>query len=151
MTENEKTAGDIAHNILLALGRDGWRVMRDGGISDMEKWASHHIAEAIAAALSRTEAAMLRRAGDEPNGARVLKCLKWVGYAPGTYYVKCGECGVKHIADKRASRCIACADKAVCASLDAAVEIAASADARAALSEKTLPVSEAERETNDPN
>jgi len=31
------------------------------------------------------------------------------GYAPGSYYVTCGECKEKFIGDKRAARCRACA------------------------------------------
>jgi len=41
--------------------------------------------------------------------------LRAFGYAPGNYFCYCGSCGEQHTADKRASRCLTCAEKA-CAS-----------------------------------
>lgn len=37
--------------------------------------------------------------------------LRRAGWAPGNYYNVCHDCGKKHIADKRASRCVECAEK----------------------------------------
>jgi hypothetical protein len=39
----------------------------------------------------------------------LLKMLHKYGYAPGSYYGKCGLCNQVHIADKRAVVCVHCA------------------------------------------
>ncbi|MCA0846071.1 hypothetical protein [Salipiger thiooxidans] len=39
--------------------------------------------------------------------------LRQSGYAPGSYFCFCGECGKQHVADKRARRCLECAEKRV--------------------------------------
>jgi len=45
-----------------------------------------------------------------PNWDRDLVKFGW---APGSYICKCYTCGNSHWADKRASRCINCANKAL--------------------------------------
>lgn len=39
--------------------------------------------------------------------------LRSQGYAPGLYLCFCGDCGKRHAADKRAWRCLECAEKRV--------------------------------------
>lgn len=39
-----------------------------------------------------------------------LRSLIAHGYAPGSYMCFCGECGERHTADKRAWRCLKCAE-----------------------------------------
>lgn len=39
-----------------------------------------------------------------------IPSLVQFGYAPGSYYCYCGECGRIHTADKRAFRCLTCAE-----------------------------------------
>jgi len=47
------------------------------------------------------------------------------GWASGGYVQTCGACGKGHIADKRASRCVACAKAAFAVSRQAAAEMSA--------------------------
>ena len=41
--------------------------------------------------------------------------LKAAGWAPGGYVVVCDDCGDRHVADKRASVCVDCADLRIAA------------------------------------
>lgn len=72
---------------------------------------------------TRTEAARtLRALLDERDAAEAeverlreatapgFELLREQGFAPGSYHCFCAECGKQHIADKRAWRCLECAE-----------------------------------------
>jgi hypothetical protein len=42
-----------------------------------------------------------------------IEPLRQWGFAPGSYMCMCSDCGKQHIADKRAWRCLECAEKRV--------------------------------------
>lgn len=66
-----------------------------------------------------------------------LDPLKAWGFAPGSYMCICSECQQQHMADKRAWRCLSCAEK--CADL---VDALVSAAKREALMEAAEAVNE---------
>jgi hypothetical protein len=53
---------------------------------------------------------------DDLAAARAL-LQKQFYYAPGNYSCLCRDCGKEHVADKRAQRCLECADKRIDAAL----------------------------------
>lgn len=47
---------------------------------------------------------------DDARGLDLDRLISW-GFAPGAYSGFCSECGKQHIADKRAWRCLECAER----------------------------------------
>jgi hypothetical protein len=85
---------------------------------DHEYWVEYHLNEA---AEEGWEVKCVISIDDYGNASRFLMerekvevrvpyTLKDCGYAPGNYICKCSDCKKTHIADKRAWRCVSCAD-----------------------------------------
>lgn len=75
-------------------------------------WAKAIVSYAEAEYVRADIVAALRDALDKAE-AELLKfehLRKW-GFAPGSYFCFCSDCGKQHNADKRAWRCLDCAEK----------------------------------------
>lgn len=76
------------------------------GIAEISRQAEEMIA-ALRAEVDALEAKLVEAQAPD------ISALRNSGFAPGSYHCFCSECGKTHTADKRAWRCLECAEKHV--------------------------------------